>query len=104
MTSVQQVEQTVRIARELHREVATGAQAREIYKIGEQYRDAEDTLNAIGYAPMNPVRTWSHDLNIATNSFKYVKLGGGFGPGWHFAWMPDLVIAAVTGRLVSARW
>jgi predicted aconitase len=24
---------------------------------------------------MNPVRNWSHDLNIATNSFKYVKLG-----------------------------
>jgi predicted aconitase len=53
---------------------------------------------------MNPVRTWSHDLNIATNSYKYVKLGGGFGQGWHFGSTPDLVNAAVTGRFVSTRW
>jgi hypothetical protein len=53
---------------------------------------------------MNPVRTWSHDLNIATNSFKYVKLGGGFGQGWHFGAVPDLIDAAVTGRFVSTRW
>ena len=53
---------------------------------------------------MNPVRTWSHDLNIATNSFKYVKLGGGFGQGWHFGATPDLIDAAVTGRFVSTRW
>jgi predicted aconitase len=53
---------------------------------------------------MNPVRTWSHDLNIATNSFKYVKLGGGFGQGWHFGATPDLVDAAVTGRFASTRW
>jgi uncharacterized protein (DUF849 family) len=50
-TSVQQVEQTVRIARELHREIATGAQAKRIYKIGVQYRHADETLAAIGYAP-----------------------------------------------------
>ena len=52
----------------------------------------------------NPVRNWSRDLNIATNSFKYVKLGGGFGQGWHFGAVPDLVDAAVTGRFVSTRW
>jgi uncharacterized protein (DUF849 family) len=51
MTSVKQVEQTVRIARELHREVATGKQAKQIYKIGETYRDADETLAAIGYSP-----------------------------------------------------
>ncbi|MDE2606751.1 MAG: 3-keto-5-aminohexanoate cleavage protein [Burkholderiales bacterium] len=51
MTSVQQVEQMVRIARELHREVATGAQAREIYRIGKRYRDADETLAALGWAP-----------------------------------------------------
>jgi uncharacterized protein (DUF849 family) len=51
MTSVKQVEQTVRIARELHREVATGKQAKQIYKIGETYRDADETLAAIGYPP-----------------------------------------------------
>jgi uncharacterized protein (DUF849 family) len=51
LTSVQQVEQMVRIARELHREVASGAQAREIYRIGKSYRDADETLAALGWAP-----------------------------------------------------
>jgi uncharacterized protein (DUF849 family) len=50
-TSVQQVEQLVRIARELHREVATGAQARALYRIGEHYRSADETLARLGYAP-----------------------------------------------------
>ena len=35
ITSVQQVEQMVRIARELHRDVADGEDARRIYRIGE---------------------------------------------------------------------
>jgi uncharacterized protein (DUF849 family) len=51
MTSVRQVEQMVRLAREFHRDVATGKQARQIYKIGEHYRGADETLAAIGYAP-----------------------------------------------------
>ncbi|MBT9596489.1 MAG: 3-keto-5-aminohexanoate cleavage protein [Vitreoscilla sp.] len=51
MGSVQQIEQTVRIARELGREVANGQEARAIYKIGTQYRDADETLAALGYAP-----------------------------------------------------
>jgi uncharacterized protein (DUF849 family) len=51
MTSVQQVEQMVRIARELHREVATGTQARQIYKLGEQYAGVDETLANLGYAP-----------------------------------------------------
>lgn len=51
MTSVQQVEQQVRIARELHREVASGEQARAIYQIGTQYRSADETLARLGYAP-----------------------------------------------------
>jgi uncharacterized protein (DUF849 family) len=50
-TSTQQVEQLVRIARELHREVATGAQARALYRIGEHYRSADETLARLGYAP-----------------------------------------------------
>ena len=37
MTAVQQVEQLVRLARELGRQVATGTEAREIYQMGEQY-------------------------------------------------------------------
>lgn len=51
MTSVQQIEQCVRIARELGREVATGKEAREIYKIGVQYKSAEETLAKLGMAP-----------------------------------------------------
>jgi uncharacterized protein (DUF849 family) len=51
ITSVQQVEQMVRIARELHREVATGTQAKNIYRIGEHYRNADETLAKLGYAP-----------------------------------------------------
>lgn len=50
-TSVQQIEQLVRIAGELGREVATGKEAREIYKIGERYADADETLAKVGFAP-----------------------------------------------------
>jgi len=51
MTSVQQVEQMARIARELHREVANGKDARRIYKIGEHYKSVDETLSAVGYEP-----------------------------------------------------
>jgi uncharacterized protein (DUF849 family) len=51
ITSVRQVEQMVRIARELYRDVATGEQARELYQIGTQYRSADETLARLGYAP-----------------------------------------------------
>ncbi|MBR9909510.1 MAG: 3-keto-5-aminohexanoate cleavage protein [Gammaproteobacteria bacterium] len=51
MTSVAQIQQLVRIAHELGREVATGKEAREIYKIGTWYEDADATLAANGMAP-----------------------------------------------------
>jgi uncharacterized protein (DUF849 family) len=51
MTSVQQVEQLVRIAGELGREVATGKEARDIYRIGQTYTSVEETLAKLGYAP-----------------------------------------------------
>ncbi|GGO84256.1 3-keto-5-aminohexanoate cleavage protein [Marinobacterium nitratireducens] len=51
MTSVEQIHQLVRIARELGREVASGPEAREIYKIGTWYKDADETLAANGLAP-----------------------------------------------------
>ena len=50
-TSVQQVEQMARISRELHREVATGEDARRIYQIGTQYKTVDETLAKLGYAP-----------------------------------------------------
>jgi uncharacterized protein (DUF849 family) len=51
MTSVQQVEQLVRVAREFGREVASGKEAREICKIGVFYNTVEETLAANGFAP-----------------------------------------------------
>jgi hypothetical protein len=41
----------VRVARELGREIASGKEAREIYKIGVQYKDADETLAQMGMAP-----------------------------------------------------
>ena len=35
----------------MHREVATGKQAKEIYKIGEHYKTVDESLAKIGYAP-----------------------------------------------------
>jgi uncharacterized protein (DUF849 family) len=51
MSSVQQIEQCVRVARELGREIASGKEAREIYKIGVQYKTVDETLAANGMAP-----------------------------------------------------
>ncbi|WP_431676357.1 3-keto-5-aminohexanoate cleavage protein [Kitasatospora sp. KL5] len=51
MTSVQQVEQMVKIADALGRDIATGAEAKEIYHIGEYYTDTEETLARLGMVP-----------------------------------------------------
>jgi uncharacterized protein (DUF849 family) len=51
MTSVQQIEQLVRVARELGRDVASGREARAIYRIGESYGTADETLARVGYLP-----------------------------------------------------
>ena len=53
MGTVQQVEQLVRLSRELGREVASGKEARDILKIGVFYNTVEETLLANGFAP-NP--------------------------------------------------
>jgi uncharacterized protein (DUF849 family) len=51
MSSVKQIEQLVRIAREFGRDVADGKEARRIYRIGEFYKDADETLARNGFAP-----------------------------------------------------
>ncbi|MEB3032814.1 BKACE family enzyme [[Mycobacterium] nativiensis] len=51
VTSVQQIQQLVRVAGELGRDVATGKEARDIYKIGTVYADTDETLAKLGYAP-----------------------------------------------------
>lgn len=51
LSSVDQIKQLVRISNELGREVATGKEARDIYRIGTTYADADETLARLGYAP-----------------------------------------------------
>jgi len=51
MSSVRQIEQLVRISREFGRDIADGVEARRIYRIGEFYRNADETLAANGFAP-----------------------------------------------------
>jgi hypothetical protein len=41
----------VRIAIELGREVATGKEAREIYRLDEYWGSADETLAKLGYPP-----------------------------------------------------
>ena len=41
----------MRVAHELGREIATGKEARAIYRIGQQYDSIEQTLKANGMAP-----------------------------------------------------
>ncbi|MNF55852.1 3-keto-5-aminohexanoate cleavage enzyme [compost metagenome] len=50
-SSVQQIQQTVRVAHELGREIASGKEAREIYRIGVEYNSIEETLAANGMSP-----------------------------------------------------
>jgi len=50
-TTVRQIEQLVRIAGELGRIVATAKEARDVYKLGEHYGSAEETLSKVGFPP-----------------------------------------------------
>jgi uncharacterized protein (DUF849 family) len=59
MSSVEQIEQLVRISREVGREVANGKEARQILKIGTFYGSIEETLAKNGFAPnREPVRAF----------------------------------------------
>ncbi|MBS0522063.1 MAG: 3-keto-5-aminohexanoate cleavage protein [Proteobacteria bacterium] len=51
MSSVRQIEQLVRISREFGRDIAGAEEARRIYRIGEFYRNADETLARNGFAP-----------------------------------------------------
>jgi uncharacterized protein (DUF849 family) len=54
MSSVEQIEQLVRISREFGRDIANAQEAREIYKIGTLYQNADETLAANGFPPNRP--------------------------------------------------
>jgi uncharacterized protein (DUF849 family) len=51
VSTVEQIEQLVRISREFGREIATGKEARRICKIGTFYNTVEETLEKNGFAP-----------------------------------------------------
>ncbi|MCO8307200.1 3-keto-5-aminohexanoate cleavage protein, partial [Streptomyces sp. RKCA744] len=51
ISSVAQVEQMVQIANALGREIATGQEAKKIYKLGEWYADTDETLAHLGMVP-----------------------------------------------------
>jgi uncharacterized protein (DUF849 family) len=55
LSSVRQIEQLVRISRECGREIANGKEARRIYRIGEFYKSADETLARNGFAPNRKV-------------------------------------------------
>ena len=81
------------------------------YHMAHHYGDAKIIEEAGGKIyhqtcmAMNPVRHYPQGITIATDSFKYVKLGGGFGMAWIFGNPPALVNAAVTGVFTpTARW
>lgn len=64
-TTVQQVEKMVQLARMMHRDVASGSEAKEIYKIGEFYESTDETLMKLGMAPnrvqgQKGVPTWQY--------------------------------------------
>ncbi len=48
---VEQIEQMVRIAKELGRPIATGDEAKQILKIGTWYNSVEETLANLGLPP-----------------------------------------------------
>jgi uncharacterized protein (DUF849 family) len=65
MTSVRQIEQLVRISREFGREVANGKEARAIYRIGEFYKNADETLARNGFAPNRKVSARGATMRVA---------------------------------------
>ncbi|MGF6807377.1 uncharacterized protein (DUF849 family) [Paraburkholderia sp. Clong3] len=50
-TSVQQIEQMVRMARELNRDIASGEDAHRIYQIGTQWGSVDETLDKLRMVP-----------------------------------------------------
>jgi hypothetical protein len=51
MGTVRQIEQLVRISREVGREVANGKEAKKLLKIGTFYNSIDETLAKNGFAP-----------------------------------------------------
>jgi hypothetical protein len=63
--TVAQIEQLVRLSREFGREVANGKEARRIYRLGEFYGNADETLARNGFAPNRTPGTRGVSLRAA---------------------------------------
>jgi predicted aconitase len=81
------------------------------YYMAQHYGDTKAIEDAGGHIfhqtciAMSPIRHYPAGTTIATSSFKYVKLGGGFGPNWIYANPEALVNAAITGVFKpTTRW
>ncbi|MDE2363457.1 MAG: DUF521 domain-containing protein [Hyphomicrobiales bacterium] len=81
------------------------------YHMAQHYGDAKIIEDAGGKIyhqtcmAMTPIRHYPKGTTIATSSYKYVKLGGGFGPSWIFGNPDALVNAAISGVFKpSGRW
>jgi hypothetical protein len=68
MTTVQQIEQMVRIAKELGREVVTAADARRILKIDTWYNGVDEALFNLGLPPVRQTGQQTF-LTYETTSF-----------------------------------
>ncbi|UUZ67353.1 3-keto-5-aminohexanoate cleavage protein [Polaromonas sp. P2-4] len=65
MGSVKQIEQLVRISREVGREVANASEARRIYRLGEFYKSADEALMKNGFAPNRKSGQQNHLRKVA---------------------------------------
>ena len=66
MGTVEQIEQLVRISNEFGRDIANAREAREIYRIGTFYQNADETLAANGFPPnRKPAQRTSPQLAAA---------------------------------------
>jgi uncharacterized protein (DUF849 family) len=65
MGSVKQIEQLVRISREVGREVANCEEARRIYRLGEFYKSADEALAKNGFAPNRKPAQQNHLRKVA---------------------------------------
>ena len=66
ISSARQVEQLAAISNQLYRKVATGKEAKRIYRIGEWYQSADETLSRLGLPPNRDTNAKGVPLRLAS--------------------------------------
>ncbi len=66
ISSARQVEQLATISNQLYRKVATGKEAKRIYRIGEWYQSADETLSRLGLPPNRDTNAKGVPLRLAS--------------------------------------